>query len=156
MRTEITWLFRCCFCLSCSLHVKKNVGIILFKISVRLNLFVFGDLASYFWTSIAFGNSISSGSALGFCGRRNQGPLIWESGANKCSPFNGSGDGSVAEQRTRDRTVSGGRIFFSEVKFLCLLLFLYPFHPRVASVGRKRSRSFCQKCRWLVTDQKTF
>ena len=40
------------------MHVKKNVGIILFKISVRLNLFVFGDLASYFWTSIAFGNSI--------------------------------------------------------------------------------------------------
>ena len=27
----------------------------------------------------------------------------------------------------------------------------YPFHPRVTAVARKRSRSFCQKCRWQVT-----
>ena len=27
----------------------------------------------------------------------------------------------------------------------------YPFHPCVAAVARKRSRSFCQKCRWQVT-----
>ena len=43
---------------------------------------------------------------------------------------------------------SGGRIFFSRVDFLCWLLFRYPFHP---CVTRKRSRSFCQKCRWQVT-----
>ena len=29
--------------------------------------------------------------------------------------------------------------------------FRYPFHPRVTTVARKRSRSFCQKCRWQVT-----
>ena len=27
----------------------------------------------------------------------------------------------------------------------------YPFHPRGTAVARKRSRSFCQKCRWQVT-----
>ena len=26
-----------------------------------------------------------------------------------------------------------------------------PFHPRVTTVARKKSRSFCQKCRWQVT-----
>ena len=30
-------------------------------------------------------------------------------------------------------------------------IFRYPFHPRVTAVARKRSRSFCQKCRWQVT-----
>ena len=29
--------------------------------------------------------------------------------------------------------------------------FRYPFHPRVTTVARKKSRSFCQKCRWQVT-----
>ena len=33
----------------------------------------------------------------------------------------------------------------------CWLLFRYPFHPRVTAVARKRSWSFCQKCRWQVT-----
>ena len=46
---------------------------------------------------------------------------------------------------------NGGRIFFSGVDFLCWLLFRYPFHPRVTAVARKKSRSFCQKCRWQVT-----
>ena len=34
---------------------------------------------------------------------------------------------------------------------LSVLLFRYPFHPRVTTVARKKSRSFCQKCRWQVT-----
>ena len=62
------------------------------------------------------------------------------------------------ERRTRDWKVAGsnpcrsdGRIFFSRVDFLCWLLFLYSFHPRVTAVARKSSRSFCQKCRWQVT-----
>ena len=62
------------------------------------------------------------------------------------------------QHRTRDWKVaglipcwSGGRIFFSRVDFLCWLLFWYLFHPRVTTVARKRSRSFCQKCRWQVT-----
>ena len=62
------------------------------------------------------------------------------------------------ERRTRDWKVAGsnpcwngGRIFFSRVDFLCWLLFRYPFHPRVTTVARKKSRSFCQKCRWHVT-----
>ena len=46
---------------------------------------------------------------------------------------------------------NGGRIFFSRVDFLCWLLFRYPFHPRVTTVAHKKSRSFCQKCRWQVT-----
>ena len=50
---------------------------------------------------------------------------------------------------------SGGRIFFSRVNFLCWLLLRYPFHPRVTAVARKRSRSFCQKCTWQVTDKHT-
>ena len=32
-----------------------------------------------------------------------------------------------------------------------LTLFRYPFHPRAIAIARKRSRSFCQKCRWQVT-----
>ena len=62
------------------------------------------------------------------------------------------------EHRTRDWKVAGsnpcwngGRIFFSRVDFLCWLLFRYPFHPRVTTVARKKSRTFCQKCRWQVT-----
>ena len=46
---------------------------------------------------------------------------------------------------------SSGRVFFSMVNFVCWLLFQCLFHPRVTAVARKRSRSFCQKCRWQVT-----
>ena len=75
-----------------------------------------------------------------------------------CSPCRGAGIAQWLERRTRDWKVagsnpcrSGGRIFFSRVDSLCWLLFRYPFHPRVTTVARKRSRSFCQKCRWQVT-----
>ena len=70
----------------------------------------------------------------------------------------GAGIAQWLERRTRDWKVagsnpcwSGGRIFFSRVDFLCWLLFRYPFHPRVTAVARKRSRSFCRKCRWQGT-----
>ena len=70
----------------------------------------------------------------------------------------GSGIAQWLERWTRDWKVaglnpcrSGGRIFFSRVNFVCWLLFRYPFHPRITAVARKRSRSFCQKCRWQVT-----
>ena len=70
----------------------------------------------------------------------------------------GVGIAQCLERRTRDWKVTGsnpcrscGRIFFSRVNFLCWLLFRYPFHPRITAVARKRSRSFCQKCRWQVT-----
>ena len=70
----------------------------------------------------------------------------------------GAGIAQWLERRTRDWKVAGsnpcwngGRIFFSRVDFLCWLLFRYPFHPRVTTVACKRSRSFCQKCRWQVT-----
>ena len=60
-----------------------------------------------------------------------------------------TGDWKVAGSSPRR---SGRRIFFSRVNFLCCwLLFRYPFYPRVTAVARKRSRSFCQKCRWQVT-----
>ena len=75
--------------------------------------------------------------------------------------YHSSGGAGIAqwlERRTRDWKVAGsnpcwngGRIFFSRVDFLCWLLFRYPFHPRVTTVARKKSRSFCQKCRWQVT-----
>ena len=72
--------------------------------------------------------------------------------------MNRAGIAQWLERRTRDWKVagsnpcwSGGRIFFSRVNFLCWLLFRYPFQPRVTAVARKRSRSFCQKCRWQVT-----
>ena len=70
----------------------------------------------------------------------------------------GAGIAQWLERRTRDWKVAGsnpcwngGRIFFSRVDFLFWLLFRYPFHPRVTTVARKKSRSFCQKCRWQVT-----
>ena len=50
---------------------------------------------------------------------------------------------------------SRGRIFFSRVDFLCWLLFRYPFQPYVTAVARKRSKSFCQKCRWHVLAKHT-
>ena len=34
--------------------------------------------------------------------------------------------------------------------------FWYPFHPHVTAVARKRSRSFCQKCRWQVTAKQVY
>ena len=70
----------------------------------------------------------------------------------------GAGISQWLEHRTRDWKVAGsnpcwngGRIFFFRVDFLCWLLFRYPFHYRVTTVARKKSRSFCQKCRWQVT-----
>ena len=76
----------------------------------------------------------------------------------RCHSLQGAGIAQWLEHRTRDWKVAGsnpcwngGRIFFSKVDFLCWLLFRYPFHPRVTAVARKKSRSFCQKCRWQVT-----
>ena len=51
---------------------------------------------------------------------------------------------------------SGGRIFFSRVDFVCWLLFWYLFHPRVTTEARKRSWSFCQKCRWQVMSKHAY
>ena len=72
--------------------------------------------------------------------------------------FQGAGIAQWLEHRTRDWKVAGsnpcwngGRTFFSRVDFLCWLLFRYPFHPCFTTVARKKSRSFCQKCRWQVT-----
>ena len=50
--------------------------------------------------------------------------------------------------------VAGG--FYSPGSTFCADLFQYPFHPRVTAVARKRSRSFCQKCRWQVTANHTY
>ena len=79
-------------------------------------------------------------------------PILWY------TFLGGAGIAQWLERRTRDWKVAGsnpcwngGRILFSRVDFLCWLLFRYPFHPRVTTVARKKSRSFCQKCRWQVT-----
>ena len=37
-----------------------------------------------------------------------------------------------------------------------LTLIHCPFHPRVIAVARKRSRAFCQKCRWQVTPKHAY
>ena len=75
----------------------------------------------------------------------------------------GAGIAQWLEHRTHDWKVAGsnpcwngGRIFFSRVDFLCWFLFRYPFHPRVTAVARKKSWSFCQKCRWQVTAEHAY
>ena len=50
---------------------------------------------------------------------------------------------------------SGKRFFLSRVNFMCRPLFRYPFHTCVTTVTRKRSWSFCQKCRSQVTAKRT-
>ena len=65
---------------------------------------------------------------------------------------------AAVECQTRGQQVSGpsaGRSFLSRVNFRCRLLLRYAFNPRVTAVARKRSRSFCQKCRWQVTAKHT-
>ena len=86
----------------------------------------------------------------------NKFDVIWSNNTHyKCG---GMGIAQWLERRTHDWKITGsnpcwngGRIFFSRVDFLCWLLLRYPFHPCVTTVARKRSRSFCQKCRWQVT-----
>ena len=79
------------------------------------------------------------------------------------TPLKGAGIAQWLERRTRDWKVAssnprrnGGIIFISRVDFLCWLLFRYPFHPCVTAVARKRSRSFCQTCRWQVTAKRAY
>ena len=56
-------------------------------------------------------------------------------------------------ERSRVRIPAGTAGEFSSPgsTFCADILFRYPFHPRVTTVARKKSRSFCQKCRWQVT-----
>ena len=70
----------------------------------------------------------------------------------------GSRDSSGVMDRTCHGKVVGSspsrssrRIFFSRVNFLCWFSFWYLFHPLVTTVAYKRSKSFCQKCKWQVT-----
>ena len=62
------------------------------------------------------------------------------------------------ERRTRDRKVAGSspgriggikKILRGQLSVLTLISVSVP--PRVTAVARKKSRSFCQKCKWLVT-----
>ena len=67
----------------------------------------------------------------------------------------GSGDSSVVEQQTRDGKFSGlnpgRRTFFPWSIFCADSYFAICLTPHVTAVARKRTRSFCQKCRWQVT-----
>ena len=55
-------------------------------------------------------------------------------------------------ERSRVRIPAGtAGEFSSPGSTFCADSFRYPFHPRVTAVARKKSRSFCQKCRWQVT-----
>ena len=69
---------------------------------------------------------------------------------------------SVVERRTRGRKVAPVRIpagavrqYTSPGSIFCADSIWYPFHPRVTAVARKRSRSFCPKCRCQVTVKHT-
>ena len=62
-----------------------------------------------------------------------------------CHHFIATGIAQWLERRARDQKVAGsspaapGRIFFSRVNFLCVLILIsYPFHPRVTAVSRKK------------------
>ena len=56
-------------------------------------------------------------------------------------------------ERSRVRIPAGTAGEFSSPgsTFCADSYFRYPFHARVTTVARKKSRSFCQKCRWQVT-----
>ena len=55
-------------------------------------------------------------------------------------------------ERSRVRIPAGSAGEFSSPgSTFCADSFRYPFHPRVTAVARKRSWSFCQKCRWQIT-----
>ena len=54
-------------------------------------------------------------------------------------------------ERSRVRVPAGAAGEFSSPgSTFCADSFRYPFHLRVTAVARKRSQSFCQKCRWQV------
>ena len=95
-----------------------------------------GGAGLWWWFELSFAaGSNSCLSGLGLCDFAPH--RCWKSKAAKyisCIPLEKS-----------NPCWNGGRIFFSRVDFLCWLLFRYPFHPRVTTVARKKSRSFCQK-----------
>ena len=54
-------------------------------------------------------------------------------------------------ERSRIRIPAGAvGEFFLQGRLSVLTLISVSVHPRVTAVARKRSRSFCQKCRWQV------
>ena len=90
-------------------------------------------------------------------------PELWTQGVGKWIYLRWeAGIAQWLKRRTRDRKVAGsstgrncGRIHISGVNLLRWLLFRYPSRPRVTAVARKKSRPFCQKCRWQVTAKHT-
>ena len=86
-------------------------------------------------------------------------PAYWFIGfltVNSYKVPGGSGDSLVARAKDLWSKGRSGRFFFSRVNFLCWLLFQNRFHPRVTARARKKSWSFCQKFRWLVTAKYVF
>ena len=80
--------------------------------------------------------------------------LCWD---NKSCSNMGSGDSSVVRVPDSLLKYCGfeplqewQENFILQGQFSVLTLFQYPFHPHVTAVACKRSRSFCQKCRWQV------
>ena len=59
-------------------------------------------------------------------------------------------------ERSRVRVPAGAAgEFCSPGSTFCADWFRHPFHPPVTAAAHKRSRSFCQKCRWPVTPKHT-
>ena len=77
------------------------------------------------------------------------------------NPVQAVGIARLLERRVREKKVAssipgtrGGRsfFFFSLQSSLSVLTPIRcPFHLHVTALARKRTRSFCQKCRWHVT-----
>ena len=70
----------------------------------------------------------------------------------------GSSDSSVvraADSWSKGPGFESLQEWWENFLLLCWLLFWYLFHPCVTAVTRKRSRSFCQKCRWQVIAKHT-
>ena len=65
------------------------------------------------------------------------------------------GGGDSPEHRTHWKVAGSNPCWNGGRKGTVLTLISDPFHPRVTTVARKKSRSFCQKCRWQVTAKQT-
>ena len=89
-----------------------------------------------------FNDFVNFPSLRNYCNRRQH----WRHGALFLSNVDG-----IKQAMNPTETVC-----FSRVNFLCWLLSPYPFHPCVTAVARKKSQSFCQKCRWPVTAKHAF
>ena len=91
-------------------------------------------------------------------------PDTWMGAATAVTTEAGAGVAGIAqwlERRAHDRTAAAGfresrqewlgNLLLQGQLSVLTLISVYSVHPRVTAVACKRSRSFCQTCRWQVT-----